>query len=290
MHSGALDNRNKDKGLALLITLLFHAGIIALLIFSILETPDPPMTGGEGMVVNLGYVDASTGDIQPVSEDAVEQEPIITQKQLQASEIVQEKVVTQNIEETVKLNTSENGKLNTNPVTEEVTKPVENPTPENVQPVVNPMALYKGKKNNSTSDGNTGKGSGDQGDPNGDPYAKNYGKNTGNGTGPGSGNDGSGPGDGPGKNGIAHTLTGRKAQLLSKPNYTCNETGTVVVEIIVDQNGNVVRAKPGIRGSTTASSCLYDKAREAAMRTKFNANSDAPEEQKGTIVYNFSLK
>lgn len=289
MHTQTANNHNnKDKGLALLITLLFHAGIIALLILTVLQTPDPPLSGGEGMVVNLGYVDESTGDIQPVSDESVEQEPIITQKQLTASEIVQEKVVTQNIEETVKLNTSEKEVVTTNPTNEEINKTEEN-TQQSVQPTVNPVAIYKGKKNNSTSDGNAGKGTGDQGDPNGDPYSKNYGKNTGNGNGPGSG-DGKGSGDGSGKNGIEHTLTGRKAQILSKPNYVCNETGTVVVEIIVDQNGNVIRAKPGIRGSTTASSCLYDKAREAALRTKFNANADAPEEQKGTIVYNFSLK
>ena len=289
MHTQVADiSTNKNKGLALLITLLFHAGLIALLILSVLETPDPPLSGGEGMVVNLGYVDESTGDIQPVSDEAVEQEPIITQKQLAASEVVQEKVVTQNIEETVKLNTTEKENVKTNPTNEEVTKTEEN-TQQSVQPTVNPVAIYKGKKNNSTSDGNAGKGSGDQGDPNGDPYSKNYGKNTGNGNGPGSG-DGTGSGDGPGKNGIVHTLTGRKAQILSKPNYECDATGNVVVEIIVDQKGNVIRATAGKRGSTTESSCLYNKAREAALRTKFNANPDAPEEQKGTIVYNFSLK
>lgn len=263
---------------ALIATLLIHAALIAFFMWMVVSKPDPPLTATEGMVVNLGYVDESTGDIQPMS-DEVQDKPIVTQEQITASEQAHEKIVTQTIEETEAVKSSENvtetnsTKVDNNPVKEEV---------KEVQPQVNPMALYKGKKNNSTSQGDGTKGSGDQGDPNGDPFSKNKGVNTGNGNTPGGGGDS--------KNGISHNLEGRKAQSLIKPQYDCNESGTVVVDIIVDQEGRVIKATAGGRGSTTASTCLCNKAKEAALKAKFSAKADAPEEQRGSIRYTFSLK
>lgn len=86
---------------------------------------------------------------------------------------------------------------------------------------------------------------------------------------------------------IGVSLVGRKIiinPVISKDN---KEQGKVVVEIVVDNNGNVVKANPNGRGTTTASSTLKQKAQQAAMSTKFNSSSI--EEQKGTITIIFSF-
>ena len=68
------------------------------------------------------------------------------------------------------------------------------------------------------------------------------------------------------------------------------ETGKVVVEIIVDKSGKVISAISGGVGSTTNSAYLYKLAKEAALSTAFNASPDGKETQKGTITFNFVLE
>ncbi len=80
--------------------------------------------------------------------------------------------------------------------------------------------------------------------------------------------------------------------MTGKPviNDVSQDEGKVGVDIIVDKYGKVVRASPGARGSTTTSQILYKIAKEAAMSTKFNVNPQAPEQQKGQIVFTFLVK
>jgi len=78
--------------------------------------------------------------------------------------------------------------------------------------------------------------------------------------------------------------------MLQKPVYAVQESGTVVVSILVDQYGKVTSATPGARGTTVNNQKLWNAARDAAMRTKFTMKADAPAEQKGTITYKFNLK
>jgi TonB family protein len=66
------------------------------------------------------------------------------------------------------------------------------------------------------------------------------------------------------------------------------EEGKVVVEIVVDKNGNVIRAEANGRGTNTNSSNLKTIARQAAFATKFNV-SGAEGEQKGTLTMVFSF-
>ncbi len=279
---------NKQRGTGWAITLLFH-GLLALLLFLFnLTIPDPPMSGGEGMVVNLGYVDEATGDIQPNSD--MQSQPIFTQQQMQVAQDENEKIVTQSIEESVKLNTTEK----ITKVVKEI-KPTETPTTETAKPVeetqpkVNPASLYTGKKSNgSTSQGTGTTGAGDQGRTDGDPNSTNYKGTGGTGNTPGNGGDGSkGTGQGTGP---SYSMEGRRAKALPTPSFNVQETGKVVVEIFIDQQGNVIRANTGVRGSTTTNSTLLARAKDAALRAKFSPNEEAPEEQRGTIVYNFLLK
>ena len=111
-------------------------------------------------------------------------------------------------------------------------------------------------------------------------------------------NTGVGPGDGtghgnntPGYNGTGgYDLKGRL--LLKKPERMTDnqEEGIVVVEIIVDETGKVIKVSPGQRGSTTTSSNLYAKARQAAYQAKFNPSPEGIKEQRGTYTFVFTLE
>lgn len=74
---------------------------------------------------------------------------------------------------------------------------------------------------------------------------------------------------------------------LIKPNYTVDDYGTVVVDILVDPKGNVVEATIG-KGTNTPGAALRAEALKAARKTKFNAVSSVTN-QKGTITYKFNL-
>ena len=129
----------------------------------------------------------------------------------------------------------------------------------------------------SDSNGNADGGEGDDDQPGvkgketGDPNASGY---------YGIGGDGSGGN---------YQLGNRRALTRPIPEYDCNEEGKVVVTISVDQSGKVISAQPGAKGTTNSASCLLSRAKEAALRTKFNADSNAPSKQVGLIIYNFSL-
>jgi TonB family protein len=151
-----------------------------------------------------------------------------------------------------------------------------------------PNSMYHGKSNASKSQGTAATGTGDQGDKQGDPNSAYSGK-MGSGNGPGNGT-GEGDGSGPGKGGISFDLSGRS--LLKKPvvNDKSQETGRVVVNITVDKQGAVTAAIPGGRGSTTTSSYLFSKAKEAAMQAKFSPSPEAAEIQKGTMTFVFVVQ
>ncbi|MFV8326968.1 energy transducer TonB [Flavobacterium sp. ZS1P14] len=142
----------------------------------------------------------------------------------------------------------------------------------------------KGKSNGSLSS-NGYYGSGGSGGGTGGGNGTGTGIGTGSGYGSGSGG-GSGSGSG---GGSGYSLGNRKAVSKPAPKYTCNEEGKVVVEVSVDRNGRTINAIAGIKGTTNTARCLLDQARIAAMNTKWDASSDAPEKQVGKIVYNFNL-
>lgn len=76
---------------------------------------------------------------------------------------------------------------------------------------------------------------------------------------------------------------------IPRPDYNVQESGIVVVNIWVDNYGNVVKAVPGGDGTTVLDKSLYAAARKAAMETHFNMSADAPAAQEGTITYYFNL-
>jgi len=152
---------------------------------------------------------------------------------------------------------------------------------------------------NKNGDGNDTK-VGNKGNSNGNLNTKGYygngsgngsggGNGSGNGTGTGSGNGGgNGSGNG-GGNGSGYSLGNRKALSKPQPDYTCQEQGRVAVQVSVDRNGNTISVTAGVQGTTNTAKCLLDQARIAAMNTKWQADSNAPEKQVGKIIYTFSL-
>lgn len=248
----------KNRRKAIIGTVLFHIGLLLCFIFMGLtyQIPPPPE---EGITINFGYQDFGSGSEQ--AEQIVEKQEITPQEIVNNNPVVED-ISTQDIEETP-----------TTKLKEQLEKPkevkkIEEKKPE---PVVNTKALYPGKKQNNSNSQGISEGQGDQGSQDGDPNSNAY------------------TGGGIGTNGIAYQLGGRTIAEIKKPNYDSQQQGKVVVTIRVDRNGKVISATPGAKGSTTTNAYLYSKAKEAALKTTFEANTTAPEIQLGTIIYNFKL-
>lgn len=235
-----------------------------------------------GILINYGF------DEEGVGEDAFNKEaPSTAEKEMltpvfeksnpttnSSSEVKADKdYATQSIEEAPVVTT---GKPSTKTNTETKSDPT--PTTNNT---VNEAAIYKGKQNNATGggDGNGGK-PGNQGSVDGDVGSGTYGAGMGTGTGANLGNS----------NGIALNLAGRK--FLIKPNIKDDgqTQGKIVVEIKVDQNGTIIEASAGARGTTISNSGLWRKCEAAVMGAKLNSLSSAPDLQIGTVVFNFDLQ
>jgi len=65
------------------------------------------------------------------------------------------------------------------------------------------------------------------------------------------------------------------------------DKGKVVVEVTVNRSGLVMKAVPGITGSTTSNEYLLTKAKFAAQGARFEKSTLAPVEQKGTIIFTY---
>ncbi len=216
--------------------------------------PDPPIPE-EGVEVNLGDSDFGYGDSPEPATQATSYAPPASQEQ----------VITQKAEATTPIPASPKPGNVTNPAAE--TKP----QPENKEPEINKNALFPGKRNQNNGGGSQGtsQGNGNQGKLDGTPNSNNY---TGN-----------------GGNGGNYSLAGRSAVSLPKPEYNSNQQGKIVVRIWVDQQGRVTRVEAPWKESTITTGRLVEQAKAAAKRARFNASTNAPEEQIGTITYIFKI-
>lgn len=248
------DKEKKDKGIAVAGTILFHALAVLILFLMAFRTP-LPLPGEEGVEVDLGMMDQGMGNIQP-EKSAI---PMAAQPQQQTNKN-EEDIVTQNDDEAPAIEKPKN------------TKPKQEKPAEEPKPTVNQRALFKGNNNPQSggSEGITGQ-PGDQGNPNGLAGIKKY--------------DGQG-GKG---NGTGYDLGGRGAKSLHRPNDDFSEEGIVVVDIWVNRQGKVTRAEVATKGTTVINSDMRQKATQAALRSSFAADPNAPEEQHGTITYTFVI-
>lgn len=293
-----LDTKYKKKSFVL--TTIIHILLILLLFYLGFSTIDEEPEGG--IAVNFGTTLTGSGKEQPTEavkstpkQTTPEVTPITPPEQQEEPEITDE-VITQDLEEAPVIEEKpkkipkekiETPKEKPEPIKKEI-KEVEKPKEvvkekiEEKKPDPKPDkstldildSFSNGPKSEGTTKGGEGNDAtaGDKGNPDGDPNAKSY-------YGTGKGLDGDGN----------YRLGGRKALNKEKFVQDCNESGIVVVKIEVNQSGKVIRATPGVKGTTNSTSCLLEPAKRAALATKFNSDANAPAKQIGTIVYQFKL-
>jgi hypothetical protein len=78
-------------------------------------------------------------------------------------------------------------------------------------------------------------------------------------------------------------------QMLQAPRLSnaTQKKGTVVVEIVVNRAGTVLKATSGVTGSTTSDEYLLTKAQFACQGAKFNEHPTGPLETTGTITIHY---
>ncbi|AHW62217.1 hypothetical protein SAMN05444285_101147 [Draconibacterium orientale] len=89
-----------------------------------------------------------------------------------------------------------------------------------------------------------------------------------------------------GESNIVYYLENRYHLRLPVPVYLSQGGGTIIVDIVVNRQGEVIEAEPRDDRSIRDKQ-LFAYAKEAATRTVFNSDNSAPARQKGTIQYTF---
>ena len=287
--------RNRKTGAATIATIVFHALLLLLLVFTILQEPNPPLEElSGGTSVNFGTDAVGTGDEQPFTYNPGTTAATAAPSQAAPTESAPDKVLTEENEDNnvaaPKVEDKPQPKVNDNAVFKKNRKPstttnTTTATTPAVAPVPQPKpdanAMFAkgayGKPNNSKGDGQGG-GQGDQGNPNGDPNSRNY---LGDG-------DGKGEGGGHGDLKGGAYLKGRKNTALPSPGQ-CPGQGRVAITITVDKNGNVIEAKLNQFKSTSVDECNINNALIAARKATFNPDPNAPDKQVGTITYIYKV-
>lgn len=278
---------------------------------------DPPEENG--ISVNFGTTDFGKGQVQPkekirselldtppveptkqeeVEESVVEEEVVEeVPEEAEAKEAPSEKVLTQESEEAIKIKQAKEAKKRAEDAAKAEQKRKEDAVKrekakaakiaqqkKDAEEKARQEQIAKKKKldemmgglnkSDGTASGSEGDDdrAGDKGQPVGDPYAASY-----------YGSPGSGSGTG------GYGLGGRSLISKGKVPQECNQAGIVVVKIVVDKNGNVISATPGVKGTTNNNPCLLEPAKKTAFKHKWNLDSKAPTQQVGFVVVNFKL-
>jgi TonB family protein len=258
-------------------TFVFHGALILAIVIFGFTTP-LPLPAEEGILINFGTDETGSGIFEPQFSELPDEQTV--QPEESANLPAEEGQLSQDFEEAPSLEVKKPEKT---AVKQEVSpketvkvseQPDTKPTVEEPRKV-DQRALYKGRKNtDNTSEGEgITEGEGNQGGITGSPDSENYADILSQGTG-----------------GVTWSLEGRNPISLPKPDYKYQLAGTVVVRIRVDQAGKVVSAEAGVKGSNTADTRLWEAAREAALKAKFDSNPSAPVVQQGTLTYHFILQ
>lgn len=260
----------EKRNSAIITTIIVLLCLLLFWFFGLSYQVPPPQD--PSITINFGMSSDGMGEVQPeisgapqdVSEEVVE-EQVEESQPIEAVTPV-EKVMTQETVETVHVPTAEEIAEQKRKEEEAEVKRLQDAAKQRAQQLASAF-----NRPNGGSEGETGK-PGDQGDPNGSKEATSH------------------VGGSGGGNGISHSFSDRN--LLSAPQIIDNsqDEGKVVVDIVVDRNGNVIKATPGAIGSTTNSSHLFRKAKDAALKTKFSPNPTAPAEQYGKLTFVFVLE
>ena len=274
-------HKKKSAGLTAIFAILF----LSLFFVLGLTYYDPPVS--YGMEVNFGTSTKGSGNQQP--QELVESKPAVVAKNTVEKTQVN---TTQPPPKPIKVGdvVTEKESIVTLPEKETVIKEVQPETkiPEKVTEVTPQKKVSKvseATKNvvsnllkNKTQQGEVIEGeggdviAGDKGKQTGDLYSSSY-YNT----------------AGLGGKGKGYGLNGRNLQSNGKVVQECNQEGIVVVRITVNNQGNVVFAEPGVKGSTNTHPCLLEPAKKTALLHKWYSDTKAPLEQVGFVVIQFKL-
>jgi len=265
--------KKKDRDFnifSLLWTILVHGAAIGLLLLLHLSRPVAQAESGVPVMLgNMGNLDTDYEFTEVNSMPAPAPAAVPVPKAPQA-----EPAITQNLEETVAIESGEKEK----PV-----KPAETPkqpTPEEIraeqerqaaEAAQNLMANAFGRSSSMQASTSQENSSETQGVPGSTEGNATQGKPTGVGS--------YGTWDLGGRDMLGE---------LPRPQYSIQEEGRVVVTITVDPEGNVIDTRINNRTNTTNLQ-LRQAAEQAAKRTKFNAIG-GENNQTGTITYYFKLK
>ncbi|MCL2074404.1 MAG: energy transducer TonB [Marinilabiliaceae bacterium] len=297
------ENKNqKEKVNGYIGSVIFHAALILLLLFvGFTSIPQEE----EGIIVDFGDSIDGFGTTEPVrneptgTKDVLQSpETSMVSSQTPSQTSVKENLMTQEYEETVKMNASEKEKQNKKAeqerkqreeqerrkreedrkkAEEQERKLAEERRKKEEQERMAEIArnnvnqAFSKTQGSGSSEGNT-QGTGNQGHLTGDPNAPSK------------------EGTGPGTTGSSFSLAGRSlVGKLPKPVDNCNEEGVIVVEITVDKTGVVTSANAIPRGSKNFTPCLIKAAQDAALKARFNNDAKASLIQKGTITYHFGF-
>ena len=80
-----------------------------------------------------------------------------------------------------------------------------------------------------------------------------------------------------GKSSVSYNIKGR---------YKCEFGGKIVVAVVVNRQGRVIKAEV-VDAESNKDDSLREVAVDAALKSEFNVDEKAPERQTGTITYNF---
>lgn len=265
----AQDDRLKRRGAALSFTLLFHGALLLLFIFYKIVTPIPPfpenIAGGGELAIDLGFSDVGQGD----NNDAMSMSE--TGVSTAAPETTPEDPLLVDDDPANAINTPD-------PKDKPKDKPKEKPKDKPKDQVSNGLqnAMNAWSKPGEGGQGSTGQ-PGNVGAPNGTP-------------GGGGGGGGKGPGTGPGTDGTGFSLVGRSVKYKPIINEKPGVAGKVVLDIVVDAEGNVLRASQNLNLSTSMAHNLVRIATDAALKWKFDKRTTGAPEQKGTITFIFRIE
>ena len=82
----------------------------------------------------------------------------------------------------------------------------------------------------------------------------------------------------------------RKHMVKNVPVYKCQGSGTVTVNITVNQMGTVVSADINPSQSTTLNECLTMEALQSSKKWVFDSSFSHPKKQEGVIIYRFQAQ
>ena len=279
-----LDTPHKKKSAGLTAVI----GVLLLILFFLLGLTyyDPPIS--YGMEVNFGTLAEGSGKVQPqkkvqaiekVEEKVVEvEEKVESEPPKQITEESVKEVLTEEKSTVVvpeKKESSEVVKTLTEKLESEAQdEPVEEKpkVSEATKRVVSSLLKNKAEKGEEIEGEGDDAVQGDKGKIEGNPYSSSYYNNF-----------------GLGGRGKGYGLNGRNLQSNGKVVQDCNKEGTVVVRITVNNQGEVIQAEPGVKGSTNTHPCLLEPARKTALLHKWFPDGKAPAEQIGFVVIQFKL-